>query len=199
LVHFGVHVSRLYLALGLLAACRITADFDGAQFACDEVCPADLECIAGRCQEPGAIDAGDAADSQPDAPICECTADTFADDCGASLVDISSGELVCASTEANGNDILGCSGAPQPGFDAAFRIAATAGQTITATVRPEGFDAAIYIVRDCSSTSCDAIADDVGVSGTETASVAAPATADYFIIVDSPTGFGCYELEVDLD
>ena len=46
---------------------------------------------------------------------------------------------------------------------------------------------------------CDAIADDAGVSGTETATVAAPASADYFVIVDSPTGLsGCYELVISL-
>jgi hypothetical protein len=191
-------VHRSYLALAILAACRITSDLDGAQLACVEACPEGLECVSGRCVEPGAIDGGD-LDGTPDAPVCECTADTFADDCGAGLVDIASGERICASTESNTNAVLGCTGAPQPGLDAAFRISADAGQTITATVRPEGFDAAVYIVRDCSSTSCDAIADEAGVSGTETASVAAPVTADYFVIVDSPTGAGCYELDVTVE
>lgn len=189
-------MSRLYLAVALLAACRINTDLDGAQLACEQSCPDGLTCIDGRCQEPGAADA--AADAPVDAEACECTADTFADDCGANLVDIADGERVCASTESNTNQLPGCLPPPLPGNDAAYRVSVTQGQTITATVQPQGFDAAVYIMRDCAS-SCEAIADDVGQSGTETVVVSNADAGDYFVIVDSPSGSGCYELTVDLD
>lgn len=181
----------------LAAGCQITTDVGGAQFACDQDCPDGLACIEGRCVDPAASDAGAGDDAAPDAPACECSAERFADDCGANLVDIESGMKICASTESNTNAVLGCPGA-QVGPDAAFRLAAEAGQTITATVRPEGFNASLYITRDCSGT-CEAIADDAGISGTETVSAPAPVTGDYFVVVDSPTGSGCYELEVTVD
>ena len=190
----------IVLVAWLAAACRITSDFDGAQFACEKDCPDGQRCIDGECVDPTIDAAAGGDDAAIDAAICECVDETFADDCGAGLEDIASGAQICASTASNTNAVGGCTGAVQPGADAVFRLGAAAGETITATVVPEGFDAALYITRDCSQFTCEVIADDFGVSGTETASVTAQATGDYFIVVDTDGGgAGCYVLDVTVE
>jgi hypothetical protein len=192
----------------LLAAapgCRIEADYDGTSFRCPGgVCPEGYRCEEGLCLRGGGAggDGGSDAPIGADAGDCQCSAEPFADDCGAGLVDLDGagapgGERVCASTEMNTNAVLGCNPPPLPGRDAVFRVAVSAGQSIEATVRPEGFDAAIYLATDCGG-ECLAVADDRGQSGAETVTLTAAAAADYFVVIDSPSGFGCYELIVEV-
>lgn len=82
-----------------------------------------------------------------------------------------------------------------PAADAVYRFAVEAGRTIDASLRPEGFDGGMYLLGDCSM-DCLALANDNGVSGTEQLSITAAASGDLFVVVDSPSSIGCYELTV---
>ncbi len=89
------------------------------------------------------------------------------------------------------------------GPDAMYRVDATAGQTITATVTPQAssFDVGMYIVPDCNSaTTCLAGIDAVAGTGAETLTYTATTTASYYLIVNSYLGseYGCYELQVSV-
>lgn len=204
----------LLVGLGVLAgACSIDASYDGTQYTCpDQRCPDGFSCVNGRCVVPGDGGAPDAGASgldatvadalvAPDADDCMCSPVTFADSCvGVEVLDMAGqagGQLVCASTDANGNDLLGCTGSPMPGKDAAFRVAANAGQTIRATLRPDGFDGVVYVMTDCSS-QCLAIENSAGVGGTEILTYVVATSTDHFVVVDSPSSAGCYELTVEV-
>lgn len=190
-----------------LAGCSIDPDYDHTAYTCpDQRCPDGFTCIDRECHASGvdapmslddasSDDATPAADAPIDAPACACSPGPFANTCTGIEMLPGDGNPVCATTADNSNDLFGCTGAPMPGNDAVFRVSASAGQTITAILRNNGFDGAVYILSDCAG-QCLTIADDAGNSGTETASHVAATTGDYFVAIDSPTGAGCYELAV---
>lgn len=85
------------------------------------------------------------------------------------------------------------------GPDAIYRVEATSGQLITATLTPDqGYDAGLYILSDCLSSACLAGIDAALAGGIESVSTEAPATGTYYIVVDSwsPGVEGCYSLAV---
>lgn len=202
-------VFALVFAVGWIG-CTISSDFTGTQYTCnDGRCPPGFRCVEKRCvdgdggprdaaAEPDAIlDA--MTDAMIDAPTC--TFEPRSDSCApADLEELTAvaqagGQTVCGSTTGNTNALLGCAGAPLPGLDAVFRFSATAGQQVTATLRPMGFNGAVYLLTDCSGQCLD-LADDLGVGGTETAQVTAATSGDHYVVVDSGSGAGAFELVV---
>jgi hypothetical protein len=202
---------RIFLLVLALSACRIDADFTGTAFSCpDERCPTGFVCADGRCVDPEtAADAAtvDGAPGDADSPdaSCACTPGVFADSCqSGDVVELDGarspgGQTICASTAANSNALLGCVGAPLPGQDAVFRIGLAPGEALSAELRREGFDGALYVVIDCSSGQCLEHADQAGVGGTETLTVVAAQGVDHYVVVDSGSGAGCYRLTVTVE
>jgi hypothetical protein len=194
----------------LPAACAISADYDGTAYTCEDGrCPAGFRCVDRRCLDDDASVVDDA--SLHDAPLPDATTD--ADTCvyeprsdtcqppeleDLDLVAQTGGQTVCGSTTGNTTALSGCTGAPQPAADSIFRFAASTGQLITATLRPMGFNGAVYLLTDCSG-QCLAIADALGVGGTESVQFTATTTGDHYAVVDSGTGTGAYELTVAVE
>ncbi|HUH01431.1 MAG TPA: PPC domain-containing protein, partial [Kofleriaceae bacterium] len=187
--------------------CTISSDYAGTAYTCtDGRCPPGFSCVEARCVDGdgGPDDAAGADDAMVDAPTCTC--EPRSNTClPADLEELTGaaqagGQTVCGSTTDNTGTLAGCTNLvePLPGRDAVFRFSATAGQQITATLRPLDFDGAVYLLTDCGD-QCLVVANDQGVGGTEVAAVAAPATGDYYVVVDSPSGSGCYELTVAVE
>lgn len=176
----------------MVAGCQVDADDGGGSFLCTDECPDGMTCVAGRC-EAVASDGG-----TDGAAVCQTA--TSADECAA-VVDLTgagAGQTVFASTENNTNAVGGCGGSPMPGADAAYRVSANAGQTLTATVTPTDFDVSLYISRTCAGTCVD-LANAANDTSAETLTVTPTEAGDYSIIVDAPTlTGGCYELTVSL-
>jgi hypothetical protein len=191
--------------------CSIGSNYDGTAYTCEQGrCPDGFRCVGGKCLDgdAGSIDATaldaptlDAA-LEPDADACAF--DPRSDTCQpADLEELSAvsqpgGQTVCGSTAGNTNALIGCTGAPMPAADSVFRFAATTGQQITAVLRPMGFNGSVYLLTDCSG-QCLTIADAQGVGGMETAQFTATSTGDHYVVVDSGTGTGAYELTVTVE
>ncbi|HUH01878.1 MAG TPA: PPC domain-containing protein, partial [Kofleriaceae bacterium] len=138
------------------------------------------------------------AQSQPNSDACADAIDLTADA-------TSGGALIYGDTSSYTNylepDSACTDGFGLDGPDAMYKVDATAGQTIAATVTPSGntFDVGMYILNDCASaTPCLAGTDDVAGTGPESLSYLVPTTGTYYIIVDSyvPSANGCYGLQV---
>lgn len=86
------------------------------------------------------------------------------------------------------------------GPDAFYRFELTDGQTITATVTPQGWDAMLYVLRDCEPMFCDAGVDSAGTGAPETTTYVAVTGGTYYVVVDSPSlaNKGAFTLEVDV-
>lgn len=206
------------LAAALAAGCQVEGgDFDDTAFLCSEGrCPAGYECQGGRCVTPGSsaddaggepdedadTSAGDDAGGEPDAQsACVCTGDSDGPQCTAAqdLVGVRDpgGAVVCASTASNTSELVGCTGAPAPAADAAYRVELADGEVIEARVEPQGFDASLYLRVDCGNISgCFAHENATGVGGSETLRATAVADGAVYVVVDSPEGSGCYQLTV---
>jgi hypothetical protein len=205
--------------------CTFDEDYGGTAFQCsppENRCPAGQECVGGRCVVPGAPDAAPAdappdaaADgSSPDAALGVCELAAMAPDndgCVAAREILGAGApggvTVYGDTRGYVNDIaptvpVSCSGNPENGPDAIYEIAATSGQTITATVSPEAYDVGVYILDACASGAmCLDGANMIG-TGSEVATATVSATKTYFIVVDANAAAnpsaGCFALHVTL-
>lgn len=84
------------------------------------------------------------------------------------------------------------------GPDAFYRYDLTAGQMLSATVTPVGWDAMLYLLDGCEASSCTAGVDAAGVDGAETTSFTATADGMYHVVVDSPSlsAKGAFSLNV---
>ena len=94
------------------------------------------------------------------------------------------------------------SGWGEDGRDAIYRVDAAVGQTITAVVTPEGYDAAIYILVDCNNPdTCVAGLDTGGDDDSETIEHTAVADTSYYVAVDAwrDSEHGCFTLRVTVD
>jgi len=159
--------------------------------------------------------APDANPSTPDAgppgdPCTEAALRPDNDTCGATI------DLTAGASSAGGittyGDTTGYGDTAYPpssctngygldGPDAIYRVTASAGQTITASVTTDGYDAGIYILTNCSDATTCVVGDDSVVgSGTETITYTVPNPATYYIVVDSyiSTEYGCFTLNVRL-
>lgn len=161
---------------------------------------------------PPPADAGPPSDSGATTNVCtEAQPYAVNDFCNMAMdltTDATSGGAdVFGDTTNYANDLepdTACtSGFGLDGPDAIYRVDATAGQVITATVTPQGasFDTGMYILPDCTvATPCLTGVDDVAGTGAETLTYTATTTGSYFIIVDSylPSEYGCYEFQVSV-
>lgn len=164
----------------------------------------------------GPVDAAPAADAgpQPDGAVLgmaciEAQSQSNSDAC-AGAIDLTAtattgGALVYGDTTLYTNDlepVSSCTGGfGLDGEDAMYKVDATAGQTISATVTPADttFDVGMYILNSCASADpCLAGVDAVAGTGAESLSYVVPTTGTYYIIVDSyiPGESGCYALQV---
>ncbi|HVK87965.1 MAG TPA: PPC domain-containing protein [Kofleriaceae bacterium] len=86
------------------------------------------------------------------------------------------------------------------GPDAFYRFELTDGQTLTATVTPEGWDAMLYILRGCEPMFCSAGVDNAGSGAPETTTFTAVGGGTYYVVVDSPSlaNKGAFTLNVDV-
>lgn len=94
------------------------------------------------------------------------------------------------------------SGWGEDGPDAIYRVDVSVGETITAVVTPEGYDASIYILVDCSNPdTCVAGLDTGGDDDSETIEHTAAADTSYYIVVDSwrSSEHGCFTLRISVD
>lgn len=96
-----------------------------------------------------------------------------------------------------------CTGAPLLGPDVAYTVTLAPGQTLSATVEPNGFDAALYLMDVCAASFCLGGADRSYLAGgaetvTYTHPAGAPATTLY-LVVDSydPAHWGDFVLSAD--
>lgn len=194
------------------AGCVFDADYGGTSLACPPSsprCPDGYTCVNQVCTRDGSADAGDgdATDtSVTDAGTCDlAAAEGTRDTCGqardlTAAASAAGGTRVYGNTTGHANDLTpstlpDCTTSPEPGPDAIWRVAITAGQTLTVTFSPEGWSGDVYVVDACTSTAtCEG-----GGPMFSPVSVT-PAAGTYYIVVDSRMAgaAGCYTLDVAL-
>jgi hypothetical protein len=203
----------------ILVGCGLDPDYAGTEFRCppeSPSCPPGFACVAEVCRPIGGGDAAvDAAgDASIDGPIDACTAAMQAPDndrCSGAI-DVTAaaiqpaGATVYGDTTGYANDlspaiIATCTGAPNPGPDAIYRVDAPAGAQIMLELVPEDWDGAVYLLDGCAAAaSCLGGGDGMGVGTIETATISAPSARTYYVVVDSQatTRAGCFTLRVRL-
>jgi hypothetical protein len=209
-------------AVVVAAGCGLDPSYDGTHFRCPleaPTCPAGYTCIAGMCESgvptDARIDAG--PDGMPDGPPDVCALAALAPDndvCGAAI-DVTAAAVTPAGAIVHGDTtgyasnlnppiIATCTGAPNPGPDAIYRVDANANDVLRLELALTDWDGAIYVLDGCSAAAnCLGGADTIDVGSIEMpADVTLAATDTYFIVVDSrlttATGSGCYTLKVRL-
>lgn len=189
----------------LLGACAFDADYGGTQLRCppeSPACPEGYACVAEVCVS-GSPDGGGPDGAGPDATACElATQAPDNDGCGAAI-DLTAAALAAGGTTAYGdttgyaNDLTpstlpGCTGQPQPGPDALYRMTLAPGDTVTLTLSPEGWTGAVYLIDACTGTAgCEG-----GAAAFSQATIAITAAGTYYVVVDAPTtgAAGCFAL-----
>lgn len=231
---------RALVLAALLGACSFEADYGGSRYRCGGDaggCPPGFACTAGGyCEVPGSADAqldaapgGDADPDQPDAaPVDVCDeaaaappADTCAD---AETRDLTAdakrtgGTVVYGDTTGYANTLQAgasnakCIGVITTGSDAIYTVSLAANETLTATLRTEGWDSALYLVPACSNATTGCATGDDEDFDTDTMTqpleqilhgVTEPAT--FYLVVDSQLidsmdySTGCFTLEVSIE
>jgi hypothetical protein len=189
------------IVLAFLAACRFDADYGGTALRCpteSSRCPDGFTCIAGVCT----ANAPDAA-TGPDATTCELAAQHDPNDVCGGARDLTTAALMPGGTVAYGtttgyaNDLtpsslLDCTGQPELGADAIFRLTLAAGDDVALTLAPDGWTGDVYLIAGCSETAaCEG-----GAAAFATANVTIATAGTYYVIVDAPVAGagGCYAL-----
>jgi hypothetical protein len=210
------------VAVASLTACRFDVDYGQTSYACPGQgrCPPGYVCVAEVCVAEGAdADAGDggdapSADAAPDASgdagVCERAALRPSSNTCAMVAqnDLSAaarepgGITVHGDTTDYSNDLMvpntTCTLTTTAGPDAVYRIDAVAGETLTATLTPEGWDSVLFIAApSCSGASCV-----TGVDSAEPEVLTYQFGADglhYLVVTGKITAdAGCYTLHVEL-
>ncbi len=115
-----------------------------------------------------------------------CSTSCHADE----LIARSSDELHLSGTLVGmDNDVhpYACLSGGAPGGDRVFSLELSAGETLSANLTPQGFDAVFYVTRTCGwfeTGSCEAVANEVGVGEAESLLVVAEETDTYYLVVD---------------
>lgn len=197
------------------AGCGLDPDYAGTRFRCpadSAECPPGFTCVAGFCESAALPDAPVTDAPVADAPLDVCTAAGQAPDndrC-SEAIDITvaaampAGATVYGDTRSYASDlspaiIATCTGAPNPGPDAIYRVDAPAGANVIFELAPLDWDGAVYLLAGCSgSASCLGGDDAMGVGALDMATIAVPSAATYFVVVDSQTTTraGCFTLRV---
>jgi hypothetical protein len=111
----------------------------------------------------------------------------------------SGGATVIGDLTGYHNDVQppqACTGFVNDGPDAIYQVTVAAGETLTATLTPQGWDGAVEVVQPCTLVPI-CLAGSDGASP-EVASVLATAAATLYVVVDSfdATAFGVYTLTI---
>jgi hypothetical protein len=115
-----------------------------------------------------------------------------------------SGVTVTGDTTGYADDVRPsgtCTGFLPDGPDAVYYVDATAGQQLTATVTPAGWDISIYLTQTCTLDPACLIGADTGLGGAaETVAHSVVTAGTYYVIVDgwNPGVQGAYSLNVQL-
>lgn len=197
-------VGLVGLVVALAAAgCRFDADYGDSALRCSAAapaCPPGFACVGDVCRR-GAD--GPPGDAGPDASVCELAAAAADNDgCGAAI-DLTPAALAAGGATVHGdttgytNDLTpstlpGCTGAPEPGPDALYRLTLAAGDTVHLTLAPEGWTGAVYLIDACTGTAaCEG-----GAAAFTAATIPITAAGTYYVVVDAPTAgaAGCFTL-----
>jgi hypothetical protein len=94
-----------------------------------------------------------------------------------------------------------CTARTTDGPDAVYEVAANVGETITATMTPEGWDGALYIVQPCSTYVCLAGSDEPTPGWSEAVQLVTELAGPFYVIVDGATAAdsGCFTLVVHVN
>ena len=183
------------------SGCWFSADYRSGNVAChDGECPSGLTCVAEVCVanvgDGGGSNIHDAhVDGTPDA--FEIAALTCADP-GTFIAD----NTVSGTTAGRMNTIsASCNGTVMNGLDAVYKIAGTFGQQLTLTPHATAFAITAYAITPCTTSGVPACSGNKYATDTTPATIAIPATSDYFIVVDSGIAGqgGAYTLTVTLN
>ncbi len=200
-------MSRAPLLLVALAGCATGHDGGSDQppdarigTSIDAAMPADApDLVAIDAMEPDAMDEVTPPDAMgPTGPVDTC----------AQAQNLTTGALTVPGATVTG-DTTGyvdnvqppssCTGYLPDGPDAVYFVNATAGQTISATVTPNGWDVSIYIIGACVMVpTCLDGADQFTGGTAETATYLVPTAGTYHVVVDgwNPGVEGAYSLNV---
>ena len=134
-----------------------------------------------------------------------------ADTCG-SAVDLGAaarapgGVTVYGDTTAGADNlspaiIVGCTGSPESGHDAFYRLDLAAGERVRATLSTGGWDGALYLLRGCTTTSpCLGGSDALGTDAPEQIDLVVTMAGVHYLVVDANVRatYGCYALALRL-
>ena len=170
-------------AVAIAAGCGFDADYTGATVTCADVdprCPDGYQCVAGTCRTtaPPAIDV----------TVTTTEVERYGDTTGY-------------ANDLAPSVLPGCTGSPEPGPDAVYRLALSAGDTLHAELRTTGHDGAIYLLDGCSLTAtCRGGADALGAGAIDQATIAITTTGTYYLVVDASSAgaAGCYALRMSI-
>lgn len=156
--------------------------------------------------DPGAPDASPAVPdaAPPDAPpaVVPDTCAEALDVTGAAMG--GSGVTLAGDTSGLADDVRPastCTGYIPDGADTIYVVSAGAGQTISATVTPAGWDTSIYVTSNCALTPTCVAGADVGLEGgVESVTYTTAAAGMYFVVVDgwNPGVEGPYSVNIRL-
>ena len=112
------------------------------------------------------------------------------------------GATVTGSTTGLGNDIqppMGCTGFVNDGPDAIYQVTLGAGQRVTATLTPQGWDGALALIQPCTFTPVCLAGSDR--TNPEVATFVASTATAVYVVVDSygPVAAGAYTLSVRIE
>lgn len=205
--------SWFYMLVAVAAAgltgCSFDADYGGTNLRCPASsprCPDGYTCVNQVCTMGGDDDGGATDGSNADASSCQlATGEGTRDTCGQAR------DLTPDATQPGGTTVYGnttgyasdltpstlpdCTTSPEPGPDAIWRVTLTAGQSLTVTLRPDGWNGDVYVVDACTAT-----ADCVGGGAMFAPVTVMPAAGSYYIVVDSRSAgvSGCFALDVTI-
>src|SRR5689334_20012757 len=186
----------------LVGACAFTeGSYAGTSFQCpgpDDHCPPGFRCESSRCvaetdgnptadgptTDAPASDATTDATVAADAPLTICERAALAANADRCPSAATPPGTIYGTTAGYANDlapqiIATCTGALENGPDAIYRVDVAAGKRLTATLTPDGWDGAVYILTGCNSAATCSDGSNTTGTGNETATVTATAATTY--------------------
>lgn len=209
-MRLGFYMLVVVAAAGL-TACSFDADYGGTSLRCPPSsprCPDGYTCVNEVCTMGGDSDGGPDATDAPGADASACdlaVGEGTRDTCGQArdltpAAALAGGTTVYGNTTGYANDLTpstlpDCTTSPEPGPDAIWRVTIAAGQTLSVTFSPDGWNGDVYIINACTSTA-------TCVEGGPmfTPISVTPSAGTYYIVVDSRGAAvaGCFALDVEI-